>query len=229
MLTSNRDENAARSPQNISTQFLRDQKLAFPRDTQAGGTWIAASSADRTVCLLNGAFEQHRRRPPYKRSRGLMVLDYFEHSNTRHFLDGYDFPGMEPFTMIIIEKGDLFELRWDGGLRHIRQLDPRGFYIWSSATLYEEAVKEKRQQWFREWLDGRRDFSREAALAFHRYAGDGDSWNDVVMNRDGLVQTVSITSIVKEAGAIEMHYHDLINEQVKQEKILLSGEVVGLP
>jgi hypothetical protein len=228
MLTTNRDEHATRSPKSITTQLLGHQKLVFPRDTLAGGTWVATSSTDRTVCLLNGAFGQHRRRPPYKRSRGLMVLDYFYYSNTRYFLDGYDFPGMEPFTMIIVEKGDLYELRWDGQLRHLLQHDCRSCYIWSSATLYEEAMQEKRRQWFRNWLEGREDFSREAVLDFHRNAGEGDPWNDVVMNRDGRVQTVSITNIVKQAGAIEMHYHDLLSEQVRQEKILLGGEVVGL-
>ena len=109
-----------------------------------------------------------------------------------------------------------------------RQLERQGYHIWSSATLYDEAVQEKRRQWFQNWLRDRVDFSRDAILDFHRYAGEGDPWNDVIMNRNGLVQTVSITSIFKQDDVIEMQYHDLMNEQVKREKILLSGEVVGL-
>lgn len=227
-LTSNRDEQPARSPQRITVEMLGRQQLAFPRDIQADGTWIATSSADRTVCLLNGAFTQHRRQPPYRRSRGLMVLDYFEYPDTDQFLRGYDFIGMEPFTMIIIDRKELLEFRWDGQQQYARRLDRGEQHIWSSATLYPEEIRQKRRRWFADWLKGRQDFSRESVLDFHFHAGDGDPWNDVIMDRNGVVQTVSITSIVRTGDSIEMYYHDLINDQVKHEKIFLSGEVVGL-
>ena len=96
MLTSNRDENAARSPQHLDREEIGPKgasgaRLVFPRDTAAGGTWIAASDSNRVVCLLNGAFEKHHHRPPYRRSRGLMVLDFFRFATSVAFFEKYNF------------------------------------------------------------------------------------------------------------------------------------------
>lgn len=225
-LTSNRDENAARSPQNISQIEQNGIQLAFPRDTMAGGTWIAVSNNGKVVCLLNGAFDYHKHQPPYKRSRGIMVLDYFTFDKAETFFETYDFEGMEPFTMIIFDQSRLFEFRWDETRKKISPLDLNEKYIWSSSTLYDKEVKTKREKWFEDWLTQRTDFNNPAILDFHKTAGDGDPRNDVIMNRDGLVQTVSITQISKSPSEIELSYYDLLNQQQKQAKILLQGEVV---
>ncbi|MCO6479414.1 MAG: NRDE family protein [Phaeodactylibacter sp.] len=227
ILTSNRDEAPERSPRNITCQRMAGQELAFPRDEAAGGTWIAISSAGRLACILNGAFEKHVRRPPYRRSRGLMALDFFEHPSAEDFLEQYVFEGMESFTMLVLENGKLLEFRWDEHQRHIKWMDSREPHIWSSAPLYPKEVRQKRDLWFADWRLGRKGFTREAILDFHLNAGEGDPWNDVVMNRGGIVRTVSITSIVKEDSFMDMQYYDLLNEQVKQVKISLKGEVVG--
>lgn len=225
-LTSNRDENAARSPQNITQVEQNGIQLTFPRDTMAGGTWIAVSNNNKVVCLLNGAFAKHKHQPPYKKSRGIMVLDFFNYDKAEGFFDGFGFDGMEPFTMVIYDQGRLFEFRWDEKQRHIQPLDLSKKYIWSSSTLYDHEAKARRKQWFADWLEGRTEFHEEAILDFHQNAGDGDPWNDVIMNRDGLVQTVSITQIAKLPKHIELSYYDLLNQQQKQAKILLQGEVV---
>ena len=226
ILTSNRDENAARSPQHITEQQGKTN-LIFPRDTAAGGTWIAAANSNKVVCLLNGAFDRHKHKPPYRRSRGLMVLDFFEFNQAADFFKLYKFEGMEPFTMVIYDQGKLYEFRWDGTLPYIKDLSISEMHIWSSATLYEHSVVEKRIQWFAEWKATTKDYNLEHILDFHQNAGDGDPENDVIMNRKGLVQTVSITNIIKQGNSIDMIYHDLLNAQQKQAKILLQGEVVG--
>lgn len=227
ILTSNRDEAPARSPQNISRLHTAGQELAFPRDEAAGGTWIAISSANRLACILNGAFEKHERRPPYRRSRGLMALDFFEYPAAEDFLNDYRFEGMEPFTLIVLEQGRLLEFRWDEQQGHRQWLDAGQPRIWSSAPLYPPEIRRKREQWFDEWRKGRNRFTREEILDFHFNAGDGDPWNDVVMNRGDIVRTVSVTSIFKDAAALDMQYHDLLNRQMKQTKIGLQSEVVG--
>ena len=91
ILTSNRDENAARSPKNITRIDQNGTELVFPRDTTAGGTWIAVSETNRMVCVLNGAFDKHKHRPPYRRSRGLLVLDFFNFPNAESFFEEVDF------------------------------------------------------------------------------------------------------------------------------------------
>jgi uncharacterized protein with NRDE domain len=222
ILTSNRDENAARSPQNL-TRFVQDgNELIFPQDTSAGGTWIAAAADNRAVCLLNGAFEKHQHRPPYKRSRGVMVLDFFSYPSAPVFFEKYDFEGMEPFTFVMVDDGKLYELRWDEKNTHARQLDNKDYYIWSSSTLYPKEIREQRKGWFAEWRHERVDFSLEAIQHFHANGGKGDTWNGFVMNREDRVQTVSITNIVKKENSIELIYNDLLRNNMVQNKVALA-------
>lgn len=230
VLTSNRDENAARSPQHLDREEVGGATLIFPRDTAAGGTWIVASDTNRVACLLNGAFEKHKHQPPYKHSRGLMVLDFFSFATAEDFVEKYDFEGLEPFTFIIVDRGQPYELRWDEEQLHIKRLDPQGYYLWSSATLYPGEVGKMRQQWFQDWLEGRQDFSPAAILDFHRSGGQGDDWNGFIMNRDGRVQTVSITQVVKNDAGISLTYNDLLRSKILVGSLTVgSGQSVSTP
>jgi len=216
ILTTNRDENAGRATRNLDRTKQNGQELLFPRDFGAGGTWVALSSTNRVVCLLNGAFTKHQHQPPYKKSRGLMVLDFFDYPTAETFTEQYDFAGMEPFTMIMLENGTIRVLRWDEQQVHQQQLDPNGKYIWSSATLYSPEVQAERERWFQEWLEGRTDFSQAAILDFHRNGGKKDNWNGFVMNRNDFVQTVSITSIAKHHDRLDMRYESLIHNELTE-------------
>lgn len=218
ILTSNRDESALRSPKNITQITHSGQELLFPRDKGAGGSWIMTSSKDRLVCLLNGAFERHQRQLPYRISRGIMVMDFFDYPHATDFFEGYNFKGIEPFTMIIYDKEQLFDFRWDGIQTHLLTLDTAKPHIWSSATLYIKETQQKRKTWFAEWLKNRTDFSRVAILSLHKTGGEGNPSIDFMMNRyNYLVQTVSITQVVKTKTTLQMFYHDLItNTQVEK-------------
>ena len=225
-LTSNRDEQPARAPRRITRVGGGASERLFPQDTRAGGTWIATAGDNRTACLLNGAFEAHRRRPPYRRSRGLMVLDFFDYPDGAAFATGYDFEGIEPFTMILLERGRLRELRWDEHWLHERTLNPAEPHLWSSATLYDAAARRKRAQWFQQCREAHREFGLAEILDFHQHAGAHDPWNGIVMNRGARVRTVSITSVIRSGTEVRMRYEDLLSRQVTQAKIQLNGEVV---
>lgn len=129
---------------------------------------------------------------------------------------------MEPFTLVVVDNGCLYELRWDGKQAHVKPLDADGKYIWSSATLYPPEIQERRNGWFSDWLNDHRDFSLDAIQQFHRIGGANDPWNGFVMNRHGKVQTVSITNVVKSDANIEMIYDDLLRQTVKRGKIPLT-------
>lgn len=221
ILTSNRDEAPHRSPQNITRTNLHGLQLLFPKDAGAGGTWIAAADDGRVVCLLNGAFEKHKHQPPYRRSRGIMVLDYFKYDSPETFCEQYDFTGMEPFTFIMAGQNAVHELRWDEEQAHTKKLDPNGYYIWSSATLYTPEIRQKREGWFADWLTERGDFSLKAINEFHKNGGKEDDWNGFIMNRMEVVRTVSITNVVQSEGNMEMIYQDLLREQTTRKKIPL--------
>ncbi len=205
VITSSRDENPGRrTSARPERQRLGEHTVRFPRDGQAGGTWIAASER-ATLCLLNGAFTAHPSRPPYRHSRGLVILHYFGYAGTDAFIREYPTEGLEPFTLVIRDGTGLRELRWDGTERFARSLDPHAPHLWASATLYGPAALEKRQRWFHAWLAAHPDPDPVAIRHFHRTAGDGDPRNDLLMRREN-VRTVSLTSVLHREGAPEMWY-----------------------
>lgn len=223
LFTSNRDEAPNRNAIGITSEQRGSKTLLFPRDATANGTWIAVSDANQLVCILNGAFVKHKHRPPYRLSRGLMALQFFEYDDAPQFFEEFEFEGMEPFTMIIYDKGKLYDLHWDESDPNIRSLDTTESHIWSSSTLYTPEYQEKREQWFADWKADHPIYTKAGILDFHQHAGEGDPWNDVVMNRMGMIQTVSITSIVKYPEKLEMEYRNLLDDAKSKEQFFLIG------
>ncbi|MBP6824916.1 MAG: NRDE family protein [Saprospiraceae bacterium] len=211
ILTHNRDEAPTRSPTHISREKPADDVLLFPRDTKAGGAWVVAAGNGDSACLLNGAFIKHHHAPPYRRSRGLVMLDFFNWKNPGMFFREYDLDGIEPFTFLYFRQNDCAELRWDGTQRHLRRLQPDEPHFWCSATLYPPDMQIRREQVFRQWLSKQSSVPAPKDLRIlHRTGSVGDPENDFVMNRGGRVCTVSITQIILTKGIFRMHYLDLL-------------------
>lgn len=210
VLTHNRDEAPSRSPHHISKEKIGKDIVLFPRDTKAGGAWIATTKSGKTACLLNGAFIKHRHEPPYRRSRGLMLLDFLECETSRSFFRQYEFEGIEPFTFLLFENETVTELRWDGAQKHLKNLSPQEPHFWCSATLYPPEMQARREQVFRTWLGRPLHRLPTAVCRLHRTGSVGDPENDFVMNRSGKVCTVSITQVIEKNNIAQMRYFDLL-------------------
>lgn len=210
LLTSNRDEKLVRETAVLpEARSFESGEIIFPCDGKAGGTWIAMHNNGNIMVLLNGAFEKHEARAHYRKSRGLIFLEVFDADNPVINFQNTDLEGIEPFTLVLWMHNSLFEMKWDGDRKYII---PRPFnvpQIWSSVTLYDKEVIEKRKQWFNKWLTGKKNISTEDIRKFHEFAGDGDLRNDLKMNRDGEFTTVSITGIEVLPAKGTMHYRDL--------------------
>jgi hypothetical protein len=181
-------------------------ELLYPRDGKAGGTWIGSSSKKRLICLLNGGFQNHERMDTYRKSRGLIVTELLAAPSFRIAAEKIDLSGIEPFTLVVVSwrlRLALKEFVWDGELKHLRdlQLQPR---IWSSATLFNDRMRQMREDWFSVWLKEQPPGHQEA-LDFHRKAGIGDPGVDVFLRRPH-VGTVSITQFWKEGDKSKMQY-----------------------
>ena len=74
-----------------------------------------------------------------------MVLEFFQYPDANQFFAAYDFAGMESFTMITYDNGQLWDFRWDEvkQQKFIKALDTNACHIWSSATLYEPPIRKK--------------------------------------------------------------------------------------
>jgi uncharacterized protein with NRDE domain len=218
-LTSNRDEKKIRLKAEPPQWYqFASGNIMFPKDGTAGGTWIALHENGNAMVLLNGGFTNHEYLPPYRKSRGLVFLDLFDHPQPIAAFDSVSLFKIEPFTLVIRQQDLLFEARWDGSEKVIKELNPIQSYIWSSATLYPYPVIEKRNSWFHSFLQNNETVSKKNILNFHRFAGDGDETNDIRMNRNDELFTVSITLLHQTNGCSTMNYYDLLsNESFSQE------------
>lgn len=219
ILTSNRDEAPCRNAVQINLRELYGQSLLFPKDPEKGGTWLALSNHDRIVCLLNGAFEPFQKKAFYRKSRGTVVLDYFSFPNIKAFKTEYNFTDIAPFTLIIIESGKRFELNWDGIDIHSSSFDHRP-RIWSSVTLYPEKVRQWRKDLFNKWLN-QESISQDKIIYFHQHAGDEDVENGFLMNRDEIVKTLSVSSILRQGNNLAFKHKDLVNDHLHYQRLKL--------
>jgi len=213
VLTSNRDESPLRPMALVPEVYVvNGQQVMFPKDPSGGGTWMA-SSRKFTLCLLNGSDHFQEPRPPYRMSRGLVLLDFFSYGDVDKFTEDYDFTAIEPFTLICIEhdRRKMTKILWHGEELETKPLDSDKPNIWSSFTLYDRPTIRMREEWFAK-LQVKPSLISDDMLEFHRFGGSGNPQTDLVMVRDGKVMTVSITQVVK-TSAIEMRYTDLLNEQ----------------
>lgn len=218
LLTTNRDESPTRGETHFPEYLhLEGKNIIFPKDLKGGGTWMATSDNGISVCLLNGADEPHEYKPPYKMSRGLVVLEAIECIKPDEFFKNFDFTGIEPFTMVVLFYDPtlkILEFKWDGESKSLGEKDNSTPHLWASAQLYTKESIENRVKWFEKWLNEHDDYSTSFTMAFHRNAGSGDLKNDMVMDR-GIVKTVSITNISSKKGLVEMTHQNLLKNSTQ--------------
>lgn len=218
LFTSNRDEQLKRAPAVPPLWYEKDAyALAMPLDPAGSGTWVAADTRGKAVCLLNGGFERYIPSPPYKHSRGLVVTAFFGFSCFEEFLQNYDFEGLEPFTLVVAEETALHELRWDGHTVYAIEKEHNKPHIWSSVTLYGPTLRQIRSDLFYQWLDQHAASlckRPERILEFHRFKGAGDASKDIEIERDAKLKTVSITAVQFNPEGVDMAYLDTSNEHM---------------
>jgi uncharacterized protein with NRDE domain len=210
-LTSNRDEKQWRKPALMPQLHLfQNCEMIFPKDGDAGGTWITLCGNGNAGVLLNGAFKNHIKKEKYRKSRGLIFLEIMDNENPVQNFKRHLLKGIEPFTMIIWQGSCLYECRWDEQEnKHCCPLSVQRPYIWSSSTLYTEATRIKRKTWFTDWLKKSSSPEQQHVIDFHRFAGEGNKETDLMMNRDGQVSTVSVTSVALNRFKGSIFYTDV--------------------
>ena len=184
VLTSNRDEAPNRT--SVAPEFYQvdGTKLLYPKDELAGGTWIGISEKNRVVCVLNGAFERHERKPNYRLSRGVVAKDFMIADTIVETIETYNFENIEPFTIVLADWNTnlkFYELVWDGESKHFSEL-PLKPKIWSSSTLYNPNMRQERLQWFEDFKS-ENELDSKTLSNFHKTAGQGNNDYGVIMNR----------------------------------------------
>lgn len=213
LLTHNRDEQLSRGIARLPTKISIEQKIVLaPIDSQAGGTWIATSQ-NHTLCLLNGGAERHVSRPPYRHSRGNIIFDFFRFPDVSDFIQNYDTKALEPFTLLVLahQTHQLFQYIFDGLDVNTTELRADQAHIWSSTTLYDEHTRMRRKNLFQAFLNQPKQGQKEV-LSFHTNGFEWPDKEDIQIDRNGKLKTVSLTSVHK-SESISMNYFDFIRSQ----------------
>lgn len=227
ILTQNRDEDIKRALATSPIERkINGAKHLFPIDPQGGGTWIGTSETGRFASLLNGGSETYSYNPPYRHSRGKVILDYFNFADFNDFYNSYNFNKLEPFTLLLIEDDVMFELIVNESSIKLKELDRKKPYIYSSTSLYTQNSMEERRLAFFEWYYKSQNISPLDAVKFHHnFLFEKEKDKRKVVG-DYILNTVSITSIFKNNNRAEILYADQINDLQLRKILLLKKPVV---
>lgn len=218
IFTANRDEAKSRKIANFPKYKNNNgKKVLFPQDGDAYGSWVAMNNR-KVVSLLNGAYHHYNHQPPYRKSRGIVLLDCFDYPNFKDFANNYNFDQIAPFTIVCLThqpKLTIQLLRWDGKKHTIESLDPNEAHIFSSIPLYPKEIRSKREEMFATFIQNKKQLEVDDLVHFHKFGGDKNI--PIKLDESNFVRTVSITAIQKKDSDLQMQYHDLIQHEVKTE------------
>ena len=228
IITSNRDEHIQR--ENAAApdfHILPGKKIIFPKDARAGGTWFAATDNGTVSVLLNGAFKKHIAKPPYRKSRGLILLEIIEAGKPLSFFNSLNLDNIEPFTIVLYQSDILHELRWDGTGKHVKQFDISGNYIWSSSTLYTDEIIERRENLFKQFIHAPDGITTAGIYNFHASNND-DTENGFIINRQTGMKTFSITQAIINDNAVNFLHTDLLQQKEYTEKMVINQDAISI-
>jgi hypothetical protein len=195
VLTSNRDEQRVRPnslpPEIIST---KNRKSILARDAQAKGTWLLTDNVGRTAVLLNGAFECHTPTPPYRESRGIILMNLFQEENFKSAFLFYNLENIEPFQVVYLDQTEAFQCVWDGTQKHVFQIDLSTPNVFFSPTLYQREQQELKKNHFLKSFDQANSQEAQTLFEFHTSQNEDHSDLNFFMNRENQT-TKSVTQI----------------------------------
>ncbi|MGL4629634.1 MAG: NRDE family protein [Leadbetterella sp.] len=223
-LTSNRDEKVAREKATLPKKILVGNTIMYaPIDPVSKGTWIATSK-DFSAVLLNGGFQNHVSKPPYRHSRGQIIPDFLKMGCFVSFSKNYNFEGIEPFTLVVFDHKSpelIRELRWCSDTLHTSEIVFDRAQIWSSSTLYSPEAILKRKEWFNKMLEiNQANLNQSHILEFHKQGGASDKNDSIFLRRSEDLRTLSTTQIVLSHDGHTLYYEDYIQNTQASFRIL---------
>lgn len=214
LLTSNRDEKVTR-PSAIEPKIyqVNTKKIIYPKDSKAGGTWFVVDEFGNAIILLNGGKFKHIAKEKYRLSRGIIVLELIGSDSIVSTWNSIDLTDIEPFTLVVLENKKPYQLQWSGEEKSTVALDVNQTYIWSSSTLYSPEIQQQRADWFAEYMNDNKDISAETMQFFHKNTQAKDAKNGLIINRDNLYKTLSVTQTIITETSVFVNHSDLIQDK----------------
>lgn len=198
LLTHNRDESHLRPfSDEIKTNEYFGHRWTGPVDLVSGGTWIYYSE-EFVCCVLNGGYQKHHHRPPYRMSRGLLILELLKYNSINEFIKEIELNEIEPFTMIMLSQKSVEKkiLVWDGKEKFIEDHSDQKLIVRSSTPLYTAEDKKTHYRAFSKL----ENISEGSVFELH------DQLKMLPNSKFPTVQTTSITQISHSENQIGLKF-----------------------
>lgn len=198
IFTQNRDESYLRpTSDEVQKKEIYNQIYYGPMDEVSGGTWMYYS--ENYVCsILNGAYKKHTMNPPYRMSRGLLILELLKYPSIDTFIKEINLEGIEPFMMIMIHRltKEKKILVWDEVNKHTEDVSEERLIVRSSSPLYTNHEKEIHKKKFENLspIDPEKIFELQDELKM------------LPNDRFPTIQTTSITQIVSLNNQLKLKF-----------------------
>ena len=226
IFTFNRDEHIGRTTPIFDAQKnVGFKNIYYAKDVKAGGTWFVVDDEGSIAMLFNGEFIKHDKANSYTKSRGIILLELFACIDCLIAFEQYNFLGVEPFSIILFQKNILYRLVWNGISKSIIILPTNQHHIFSSATLYGHTVAQNRKQWLLNYLAKNKNIDKDVLINLHKNTNIDDKENGLIINRNNITCTLSISQAVITKQQILVRHFNLISDDVIENKIQLYSEV----
>jgi hypothetical protein len=221
IFTFNRDEHIGRTTAYFNqVKNVGHKNIYYTKDSKAGGSWFAVDDKGSVAMLFNGAFTPHTKKESYIKSRGLILLDLIADKQALFFFEQYNFEGVEPFSIILYQHKSLFRLVWDGTAKTIISLEKGKPHIFSSVTLYSDEVQQKRKQWLDVFLSHKVDVSASDLFNFHQHTQSNDTENGLLINRNNITCTMSISqAVINQHSFITLKHYNIFTKEIFEHSI----------
>lgn len=209
VVTHNRDEAVFRQSWQPALWQTAHGVAKYSREGHGGGTWMGCRTDGWIIGLLNGAKTPHQRNPPYPYSRGLVIVRMLEAVNPYHELHAQTLKGLEPFTLLIVNQEQRIEGWWDGQTWEEHSL-PNSPFIRASTPLYSPTQQARRAAWFQTYLK-EHEHRAETIWDFHHESHSSEKTEDLLMERQGNLKTISVTQATWDTKSMQFSFHDLLS------------------
>lgn len=220
VITDSRDEYFKREA--IAPQLYKEfnAQLFYPKDLQAGGTWMGVSNKSNLICLMNGAFAPHERKEIYRKSRGIVVKELIATDNLLQAINDYDLSDIEQFFALIFS-WDLgiavHELIWDGKRKVVQEHQASRAKIWSASMTYDPDQRQEREDMLQDLIHQNKEINAELLWNFHHRKGTTDS-EEIIIDR-GILKSTSVSQFRYIAGKESFHFHNLMTNELQENLI----------
>ncbi len=217
VLACNRDELGTRQPAHPPTvhEFKNGLAAIFPRDRDAGGSWVGVNTSGIAVSLLNNYAADVRPLPLHPKSRGVIVPQMLQCRNLVEVEAGIeslrdDLERFRPFWLIVAEvpnDGPARAVRatWDG---EVLTCEPIRMPMAQFSSSFEhERVEQSRRAQVESLLKSPTEWTAETTDTIFGSHLPTRGAASVCMHRDD-GSTVSHTRIEINGEDIRMTYHD---------------------